>query len=234
MKNREPIDDYFKEKLTGLKVEPSQQVWERVAAHQNRKSRPLIGLWMRAASIALLLGLGIWYFYPTATKLPQSNTLPAKNGAGPAEKPLTEELLSTSKPRVEEASAAIASSESQPANSAQENETAYLGQKLFTPAEVNEIALAAELDAEASLRNLSVALKAVESPKSQRYAIELRLPVTRQLQKEDSLAKAKPSNLWSYASGQFNRILEGEKPQLPAQLRNPRLSIDIPEILNKK
>lgn len=80
MKEKNPLDEYFKEGLEGHKILPSASVWDKIEAGVQTKSNRKAGVWLllRAAMITIFLGLSTWVFYQNNDfKVGQKN--PANN-----------------------------------------------------------------------------------------------------------------------------------------------------------
>ncbi len=65
MKEKNPLDEYFKEGLEGHEILPSASVWDKIEAGVQTKSNRKAGVWLllRAAMITIFLGLRTWVFY---------------------------------------------------------------------------------------------------------------------------------------------------------------------------
>ncbi|MDZ7845558.1 MAG: hypothetical protein U5L96_01565 [Owenweeksia sp.] len=91
MKDKHPIDDYFKEGLVGYKSKPSAGVWQKIEAQtQSRHRRGNLWYLGRAAVVLLLVGMGNWWQFnhgleeTAITNI--SGSWPSETIAGPGDK----------------------------------------------------------------------------------------------------------------------------------------------------
>lgn len=75
------LDKSFQQRLGNLEIEPSEAVWEKISGCMNQGSRrkPLFsGLWMAAASITVIMAVGLWYFRSPQVIFLHGSTEPAQ------------------------------------------------------------------------------------------------------------------------------------------------------------
>jgi cytoskeletal protein RodZ len=62
---KEPIDNLFADKLQQAEITPRAEAWEKLQSKMAKKEKKIVWLpyvrWSAAASVALLVGLGIWF-----------------------------------------------------------------------------------------------------------------------------------------------------------------------------
>jgi hypothetical protein len=245
MTKQNPIDRLFKERLQEHEMQPSAAVWQKVAAaqkSQNSKTSPLFML--RAAAIALLIGISaVVRFSGNQGSLSayQPLTLHEKGVNLTAQEP----LKNTSAPKPQkEAPAQVAKKQNAKRESV--TKTPLLAQKqpaktrlavvTTNPPEVNEQGL--KLDSELPIvgEEATIALAVADENTAPKYSITIRsLPETKGDYSTENSEEGKPElsqkeKLMAYASTQVNRLLAGEKPQLPKTNKTPQLAIAIPKM----
>ncbi len=243
MSDQNPIDQLFKERLEKHQLSPSEGVWEKVQAAQP-KTTAKAGGWfvLRAATVALLIGLNAMFYF-TNHEVTLSSVEPL---AGPAIEQTEANNNPTETPSATEPKKGTSTKKAQPAQKEpaapkSKKEPAKVIPALSQPSKATQIFVdnALPVAKEAALTHeqeepllASVALnKDLDLP----YTITIRdLPETRGYYGKDT-AQVPETNfsdkLWAYASTQVNRLLAGEKPQLPKTNKTPQLAIALPKFL---
>ncbi len=83
---KQSIDTLFADKLQQAEIAPRAEAWEKLQSKMAKKETKMVWLplvrWSAAASVALLIGLGVWFMndaqQPNAPTLAQTKTQPQK------------------------------------------------------------------------------------------------------------------------------------------------------------
>lgn len=242
MNDKHPIDRYFAERLEDHETQPSEAVWQRIAAASPSQSgggfRPIF--LMRAAAVVLLLALGAGlYFYPreggqnppmagTTTEGPQYGPYLPQGATQLAAETEVKNQPETATPAAEEARAdAQKSAPASPGEKAPARKVKRQTHPLPAPADEEEALYAHE--EELNLPELDPGRIASYESIPVKVSFSLRLPVESEksnLTDGDSL-KQRPG-VAQYASAQWNNLRNGRPMELPALAKgNPQLEINL-------
>lgn len=243
MNDRHPIDERFKKGLQDQEQTPSDQVWEKVRAQIPQSSKRSMAPLLRAAVIVLLVGLSsVMYFNRNEQELMDFRPVAEESQTQPAEpakvKPKTntsqKEATKTEKEQSEPVK--VRKQKGMPVLQAP-TKKAYRMVEYRVPV-ANESALRNEAALwESSTRALaSLSLETTSEPKAHSYKMVINLPEVDNYYGLEDTTEPDPElkeKVWAYATDQFNRLLAGDKPQLPQPRRWPSgVIINVPNRLN--
>lgn len=228
MKNKNSLDQHFRQKLGSHEETPPPEVWTQV---NNRHKRSPIG-WVAAVAALLLLSGGLYtgyqnhWLYPAAVAVEKPLELPAKgwqNVQSNAQLPLINPLPTVALPAL----SANTSTSEKKEKPLQANSSLGAKEKLAIPAS----ALSMEMeDVELEIENHGLIPK-LPAPKPFDEVVLLKLPlhgtatadsVTSNTEKEWTRKE-----VYAYANEQFQYLLNGQKPQLPHFKKEPILTIHL-------
>ena len=241
MKEKNPIDDLFRDRLEAHAQKPSANVWDSIESGIEPKQKRVAPLFMlRAASVALLIGISsVWYFNQHQDDLTHIEVDRGKNVAetkkeGPATTKQPEEQgpekKKPAKKEAEEKEKTVPVMNSRPSKSHQ----------IFVSTEIPPVK--EEVDEQIEAQTELLPLEDLEKPtQNSTPKIKVRFKVNPTVtgyyadaQKEDLVETQKPlkEKVWAYASNQVGNIINGRKIDSPIKKGKPELEINLPEIFN--
>lgn len=238
-KENNPLDAYFKKALEGHQIQPSEQVWQKISKAQKKEGSSRFNM-LRAAAVSLLIGLNAVFFFisneqslsdlrlePAKVEVPSQpvNQTIQEEAAGALEKPTKEEL---ERPK----SKGIKKARSQGQIAITPKAPALMAPKEVPPTLVLNDLEPISQEPEYEVLGMSDQLS---SPTPRRIVVKLdNLPETKgdyetKTDGQESMTTPFGNRVLAYASTQVERVLSGEKPQLP-KTKNPELAIRIPQL----
>lgn len=249
MKEKHPIDDFFKKGLAGHTTKPSPAVWEKIAAETGASSESKGGWYMmRAAVVVLLIGLSTWVYYQnnpqghlTGPDLEETVSEGTRENSPEKKSPPTED-----KKQGKETPAQIKKEKEKSEVPIMQMKNArnsiYVANDAL-PEVVEEETLVVENEQPLATGQLDPAkVKSEEAPQF-RVKVRLTKPVTasafytsREGQTGDGPEK-KPElgfkeKVYAYASDQFGNLVKGRPLELPKTEKRPQLEINLDKLLN--
>lgn len=247
MNDRHSIDELFKNGLEDHSEAPSDQVWQKVRAQVPHRKKRAYGPILRAAVIVLFFGLGsVMYFNRNEQQLMDFQPVVENNGGITKEpnKPSTngQNKTSLSNPETNQTKETPSKPVKQKAQNGvpvlqTPSKKAYRMVEYRVP-EVDESVLRNE---EALWEASSMAMAELELQESsvetaKPYKMIINLPPVESYYGPDTVEQENPAfkeRFWAYATDQFNRLLAGEKPQLPLPKKRPTgVIVNVPRSLN--
>jgi len=225
-------------------MEASDKVWEKIAAKQAKPSRKLAPIfYLRAASLALLIGLSSLVYFNSNSERLMNLRIDREDvsalEAEPKKNPNNSTNLSVDEPKSEpkqtEPKASPKSGttkpKAEPANKSTKKPKVIPVLKTYSP----DPFLALN-DAEVPSAAL-LGMEEVEPLKQEksRVKIKIHLPEVKGYYGPDTSQTESAElgdRLWAYASTQFDRIVAGEKPNLPKT--KSKISIPLPDFINRQ
>jgi hypothetical protein len=243
MKTKNPIDSLFQQKLEGHQLKASDQVWEKIAAAQASSSKKLgLVFFMRAASVALLIGLsGLVYFNNNTERLmnlrieqylvfsPETNPNPGQQISVTSNNP---QLLEQSDPKGTPKKASTSKPKKEAIKPLKKTKARVIPiLKTFTADPYLALNDAEIPGAEV----LGMEETEVLGKNAGRVKIRVHLPELKGYYGPDTTAPESAElgeRLWAYASNQLGRIVAGERPSLPTT--KPEITIPLPDFINRQ
>lgn len=245
MSDNNPIDSYFKNSLEGHEVKASPEVWERVAAETESKSkRGVAWVFMRAAVVVLMVSVGTWYTaeYPITeigvvvnptTTVVDGKPNNATKGKEPTNKAATP--ADPSKASKQESEEETKRKKVIPImKQRQRSAPIYVSQE-FVP-EVDESQLYSD-EFELSTATLDPKEVSVYDQAKPGKVEDMNKPVTESAfypdgaEVEEEADQDIKTKLYAYANSQFDNIKNGRKVELP-RTGKPQLQINLNRIFN--
>lgn len=240
MKPKHPIDTLFEKELKEHKIAPSEQAWERIAAAQPKAgAKKKHGFYLlRAATVTLLLGLSaILYFNRNASDL--MDVRPGQEEVQD-EKPLVNSTKKELKTKPEKKGTATKNStkentglskkEKAPSNKKAKRDPKSRIVPVLQPS-LNDPILAlndlAPVDYDWDLEET----ESIQDPDVLR--IRVNLPEVQGNYKSELNRKPLGERLWAYANNQFERVVAGEKPEMP-NAEDAEISLPVPDFVNRR
>jgi hypothetical protein len=243
MKTENPIDSLFQQKLEGHQLKASEQVWKKVAAAQSSPAKKLgLAFFMRAASVALLIGLsGLFYFNNNTARLMNLRM----------ERDLVPEVQTDFNPTqqtIEITSQSPLLDQSDPKEVPKKAVAEKPKKQVLKPAKKTKARVIPIL--KTFTANPYLALNDTEMPGAEilgmeevevlkkgtgRVKIKVQLPGLKAYYGPDTTAPKSAElgeRLWAYASNQLDRIVAGERPSLPTT--KPEITIPLPDFINRQ
>jgi hypothetical protein len=240
MPKQNPVDQLFKEQLEKHELKPSPAAWEKISAATTpaaKKTSPVYVL--RAAAVALLIGINAVFYFSSNTKS-FLEVAPTEQGLSLSTTHSGQES-GKKQPGVVKQNKLVKGVEVKPEGKAKPSSAARNSKPVLK--QEKKTALDKRISdhnftQEAEPKEIQPATQA-ETPEIKKpvhYAVTITdLPATQgdyEVKEQEPKAKIKDKVL-AYAGNQWNRILAGEKPQLPAISKTPQVSITLPKFLNK-
>ena len=242
MKEKNPIDSYFKNSLESHEVKASPEVWERVVAGtESGSNRGIIVYLMRAAVVVLMISIGTWFFvdgpqdktglviYPDS-ELNDGNTNSSGQSAEPAKKMDTP--AQSDKPTQQEQEEIEKQKKVMPImKQSQSRSPIYVSNEPLM--EVDEALLNEEQELELASIELDPAELAAYGKPSPSLKLKLSQPEDQQ-----GLEPVNPeadqdlkTKVYAYANTQFDNIRNGRPLELP-RTGKPQLQINLNKLFN--
>lgn len=238
MSTKHPIDELFKQELKEHKIEPSAAVWEKVAASQMASSQTKKGFFiLRAASVALLIGLSAVFYFnrnPMDLQVSTPQNLETSIVAGPESTPAAKKEQPLSEP-----SSNGANQPSEPAKATNPKPSPKPKAKKQT-ARVIPVLQQTIADPILAFNDLekvdydlsSESVEEIESPNVLR--IRLQIPELKgNYSKPESTKSDLGQKMWAYASNQYERVRAGESLELP-NTDEAKIEIPLPDFINRR
>lgn len=235
MSSKHPIDALFEKELKEHKIEPSAAAWEKVASATQAKGSSKKGIFiLRAASVALLVGLSSLFYFNRNTSELQVSTptlIEESIAAGPDNTPSTK----NDEPKAEPSQGTTSPSE--PKKEPKKTEKPSTKKRSARVIPVLQQTISDPVLAMNNLEPVSFDLpleegEPVEDPNVLR--IRLQMP---ELKGDYSKPKTKKADLgqrmWAYASTQYERVRAGEKVELP-NTDDAKIEIPLPDFINRR
>ncbi len=245
MKKNNPIDSLFQQQLEDHQIQASDKVWEKIAAQQagpNKRLAPIF--YLRAASFALLIGLSALMYFNNNSESLMKLRMEREATSAPELAP-KENLSNTATIKVDEPQKGepkqtepqpkpkkgSTSSPAEPAKKSTKKSRVIPVLKTYSPEPFlalneTEIPSAAILGMEET--------EPLKLEKS-RVKIKVYLPEVKGYYGPDTTQTESAElgdRLWAYASNQLDRIVAGEKPNLPKT--KSKISIPLPDFINRQ
>ena len=227
-----PIDQYFRDQLGDLEREPSAGVWDKIAEEIPQQKSNKRAVYLRAASVALLLGLSsVWFINESGIF---SNEEPSVVNARPKAMPRLEadsHRQIAASPDFAELPP-IAQSSNKPKKQEAGKTEIQKQQPLPYMATVNEEALDAAHNEYYAVN--AVALDTSVWNPSVRFTVKLPREDELDALDEGKLEKERKlqQKLWAYTTSQVENLLNGRKPELPKTKTRPVLEVNLSNIIN--
>ncbi len=241
MKDKNPIDELFRERLEHKELRPSDQVWSKIEANiSSSNGRRGNFYWMRAAVITLLVGVSSLVYFsqnqevltevgPDKHQVAQEeqNPEPAK---GNSEKTKTEDK--SDKPAGDAQKQDAPRKKVVPIMKKSRVESHHFVE--LEPELIDENAL----EQEDTFEPGEVNLKNPESTSMPVFKLKYTVPVTQKsfyANHEEPAGKPKlKERVFAYANNQFNNLLSGEPVELPKTDKKgkPQLEINLGKLFN--
>lgn len=249
MKEKNPLDEYFKQGLEGHETKPSASVWDKIeAGTESEESKKGAGWYlMRAAVVTILIGLSTWVFYQSNSFESfdpdrideQHNVVTNTNEKADSDKEQkqqgnkAETGENQDKPKKESKDERVIPIMKEPTR----NNTIYVNNE---PKEaLPEVADEKALDQQENWEPNSIALEVSEKDEVTpvRVKVKLKPATTPAFYTDEALAKAEEKKgfkekLYAYASDQFDNIKSGKPLELPKADKKPQLEINLGRIFN--
>lgn len=231
-KEQNPIDQHFRDQLQDLEREPSAGVWDKIAEEIPQQKSNKRVLYLRAASVALLLGLSsVWFINENGIFSSEEpsvvnaspKVLPRLQADSPRRVAATPDFAEL--PPIAQSGTTHKSRDEGKAESRKQKPLPYM-------ATVNEEALDA-----AHREYYAVNAVALDtSAWNPRVRFTVKLPQEGDLDAldEGKLEKQKKlqEKLWAYTTSQVENLLNGRKPELPKTEARPVLEVNLSNLIN--
>lgn len=241
MKEENRLDKIFKENLSDHEIKPSESVWDRIEGELPQQKKRGGGLYvMRAATVALLIGLSTWFTFdpsqpdstlgnPTniGTQIQKEKEKNKEKEKGTKEKSGKDktsekkenpkkETIPILRPRVKSNSKLLVSADPVPVVAEEELEDELL---------MDQVAL--RVDEELKPEPLRVKV---------RYRPDMAIGAFYE-EEEQTTAEAEENpelkeRVVAYASDQFNNLISGKPLELPKTEKKPRLEVNLGKWFN--
>ena len=236
MSSKHPIDSLFEKELKEHQIKPSDKVWEKVAASQQGAKPKREGwLMLRAAAVALLIGISsLIYYNRNASELDLNNIGDTDQSwvAGPETTPNTKNdepksSVKTEDPKKEEPKAKT--NQKTPAKKPKKTGARVIPVLQQT---ISEPILAfndlGEVDSDLPLE----AAEDIDNPEV--YKVRVQLPkLNGATYSTEKKSKDLGERMWAYASDQYERVKSGEFIELP-KAENTKIEIPLPDFINRR
>lgn len=90
------LDKLFQSRFGEFEIEPSEAVWERISGTMDRKSKRRFfnsTFWMAAASVLILMSVGLWFYKPVEVITLHGDTKIANQSMNNSELPFENEVI---------------------------------------------------------------------------------------------------------------------------------------------
>jgi len=233
MSSKHPIDALFEKELKEHRTEASDQVWQKVAAATQTKSSKKGGAYLlRAASVALLVGISsLIYFNRNASELSVTDPIDVMQpiADNPESKPKAKKAQDP-KPAISEPKATNSVKKQKPNTKVNKKSSArvipVLQQTVADPVlalnDFDAVDYAWDLEDTEIIDDPNVLRIRVQMP-------ELKGDYSKPQEAKGDIGE----RVWAYASNQFKRVQAGESLELP-KAEDARLEIPLPDFINRR
>lgn len=254
MKEKNSLDEYFKNGLDGHEIKPSAAAWEKVQASMQSGDEKRAGGWyiLRAAVIVLFFGLSTWVFYQNndlelGTDASESITYEAAQPGADVNETSTDKKKGTdSNPKDKKNQKTTDEPKKTPKrtkaipimHSPTKSKSIYVKSDIQAlPKIVDEIALASADDNWTPNSSVILDVKDGQPTKAKPFKVRLKVkPATAPAfyaEKEQEEPKQDfKLKLYAYANTQFGNLLQGRPLELPKSEKKPQIEIDLGRIFN--
>ena len=242
MKEKHPIDDYFKKALEDHTTPPSSSVWDKISAESSQSAKTGTGWYLlRAAVVVLMVGVGSWlYFEQQKSPVVASQPVEEHRAEDEASKEQSTKKEASENTKDQEEIKQELERKKDKVMPIMRNRPSVQPVYVVNEPEM-EVVDEEELYAEAPEQVASVSLDPQQIKAYSRPEVKLKFrlssPVTESTfyATTDSLSREKDQDirdrLYAYANDQWENILSGKSVELP-KTRKPHLEINLNRIFN--